>query len=636
MCQRPIRRTQIISPFGVGAMVDFPGPVTLIHAGLDAWQFDEGNHEHKEFKIVDEYRLAKRLNVNFFVKPMDFRTKDKESDYNRPNLYLTLPFLRFPKWHVCPRCGLMYESALHDKSSPRCTGPIGTGKGKGEKHTTRRTHQVRFIASCMNGHLMDIPWWEFLFKTPNPEIKGRLRMITSGSASLAGVKIVCEQPGEKINVIQSTTLAGMFFYKPGEPSLFSNIGIYCNGQNPSLSIPSSNYSAPGCGKDIYPLLKGSSNVYFPKVVSSIYIPPKNTKLNDDELAILEDSFTMAFFKMYLKSDKTKKLKLDTVRNVLNEYHPEKNVEIEKFTSELNKILSGTTVKDDSTDDKDKDETEYRRDEYRLFLENITEGRPKTNLLVEKTNIDHFDEYVKTHIESISLVHKLRETRAFVGYSRILPENDMTPEEMKSMLSHDVKNWLPAIEVRGEGLFIKLREEKITSWLEKNYELLEKRINLIRNNFGNNVYSFHAPTFSAQFVFLHTLAHILINQLIYECGYGSSSLRERLYCDTSDDKMLGILIYTAAGDSEGTMGGLVRMGKPESFGKILFSALEKAKWCSTDPVCIESLGQGSNNCNLAACHSCILLPETSCEEFNRFLDRGLLVGTLTHPDLGYFE
>ncbi len=138
------------------------------------------------------------------------------------------------------------------------------------------------------------------------------------------------------------------------------------------------------------------------------------------------------------------------------------------------------------------------------------------------------------------------------------------------------------------------------------------------------------------VLLHTLAHLLINQLTYECGYSSASLRERLYVSPGGDGMNGLLIYTAAGDSEGTLGGLVRMGQPERFEEILRNAITNARWCSSDPVCMDSHGQGPDSCNLAACHSCALLPETACEEFNRFLDRGLVAGTRDNPGLGFFS
>ena len=142
----------------------------------------------------------------------------------------------------------------------------------------------------------------------------------------------------------------------------------------------------------------------------------------------------------------------------------------------------------------------------------------------------------------------------------------------------------------------------------------------------------------RYVMVHTFAHLLMNQLTYECGYSSASLRERLYVADTPDPVAALLIYTAAGDSEGTMGGLVRMGKPGYLEPAIYAALAGARWCSSDPVCMElgESGQGPDSCNLAACHSCALVPETACEEFNRFLDRGLVVGTLDSPQLGFFS
>ena len=138
--------------------------------------------------------------------------------------------------------------------------------------------------------------------------------------------------------------------------------------------------------------------------------------------------------------------------------------------------------------------------------------------------------------------------------------------------------------------------------------------------------------------LHALAHSLINQLSFDCGYGSASLRERIYCnaDPDSESMCGILIYTASSDSEGTMGGLVRQGEPTRLLRTLLAAVQKARWCSSDPICIETTGQGTDNSNLAACHGCLLISETSCEEGNRLLDRALLVGKPTQPELGYFS
>jgi len=138
--------------------------------------------------------------------------------------------------------------------------------------------------------------------------------------------------------------------------------------------------------------------------------------------------------------------------------------------------------------------------------------------------------------------------------------------------------------------------------------------------------------------IHTLAHMLINQLAFDCGYGSASLRERVYCEFEPDTepMQGLLLYTASGDAEGTMGGLVRQGEPDRFPETLTRALRRAQWCSSDPVCIESTGQGTDNANLAACHGCVLVSETSCEEGNRLLDRTMVVGSPDEPEQGFFS
>jgi transposase-like protein len=140
---------------------------------------------------------------------------------------------------------------------------------------------------------------------------------------------------------------------------------------------------------------------------------------------------------------------------------------------------------------------------------------------------------------------------------------------------------------------------------------------------------------ARFIMLHTLAHAMIKELTFSCGYGSSSLRERLYCNLEDPQrpMNGILIYTASGDSEGTLGGLVAQAAPGRLDRLVDDALRRTSWCSNDPVCIESPDGGAHTSNLAACHGCILLPETSCEEGNRLLDRALLIGTIEDENVG---
>ena len=137
------------------------------------------------------------------------------------------------------------------------------------------------------------------------------------------------------------------------------------------------------------------------------------------------------------------------------------------------------------------------------------------------------------------------------------------------------------------------------------------------------------------VLLHSFAHLLIRQLAFDSGYDSSSICERIYASDGPDGMAGVLLYTASGDSEGTLGGLVRQGRPEYLPSTVSAALENGRYCSSDPLCVESTGQGLNSLNLAACHSCSLLPETSCEMSNMLLDRALVIGHPSKSKLAYF-
>ena len=635
---KPVRRNQALAPFGVGAMVDFPGPISLIHCGLDAWPYAEDNPQHREFRIDDEQRLANYLGVRYFVQPPDFRLPQHGEDASQINLNLRLPFLRFPRWHVCPRCGLMRDSQLHDKTAPICRGPIGTGKAKGKPHPSRKMAQVRFVAACIDGHLQDFPWREWLFRDPTPQRLERLRMITAGSASLAGVRIVCESEGSEISVIKSGTLSGAFGFELGEPSPLSKIGVQCCGENPALGIPSSIHPAPGCGNDLYPLLRGGSNVYFARIASSIYIPPADSISGEEVLEILEDSTVRNFLSMMADADKDRKVTAAVAQVVLAKYYPQSSISAEDLAGAANRRFSGAGGKVKLQVSQDSPDQAFRREEYEVFRSDVLQGYPKTNLLIRSESLASYEPFVSEFIERISLVHKLRETRAFIGFSRIFPESQLSELLQRKLISRQPKDWLPGVVVRGEGIFFQFRESLLAKWLNERGKGLTERITSMMATLDQLRTKRHQQPrqVTPRSVLLHTFSHLIINQLIFECGYGSASLRERLYYSDGDSPMSGILIYTAAGDSEGTMGGLVRLGRAGRIEGVIRRAIEKARWCSTDPVCIESQGQGPDNCNLAACHSCALLPETSCEEQNRLLDRGLVVGTLREPDLGFFS
>jgi len=236
------------------------------------------------------------------------------------------------------------------------------------------------------------------------------------------------------------------------------------------------------------------------------------------------------------------------------------------------------------------------------------------------------------ILGISLIDKLRETRVFRGFNRLVPEHiEGAPQSNSHLWNNaptvDADKWLPCSVVFGEGIFIHLDENILSKWETQKKLVSYLQPIQIREDAAARRMGRPPRQVRPRFLLLHTLAHLLIRRLVFECGYGSTSLRERLYVSENDSaKMAGILIYTASGDCEGSMGGLVRMGEPEHFSRVFQAAIYDATWCSADPVCTESGengGQGIDGLNIAACHCCALLPETSCEFFNCFLDRTMV-------------
>jgi hypothetical protein len=291
------------------------------------------------------------------------------------------------------------------------------------------------------------------------------------------------------------------------------------------------------------------------------------------------------------------------------------------------------------------DADYRYDEYQALLSRTPDL--EGNLVVSEQPLERSS--MRRYFDRLVLVEKLAETQVLVGFSRIDPPSLASDEVQWSDLSLRGRRqrWLPAYRVFGEGIFVTLRRNVIGRWRQQQEvlataERIERRLNRRTHSSQRQV--------TPEFLLLHSLSHLLIRRLSFECGYGASALRERLYCrippdtdsgaspqatDGSDGWMCGLLVYTAAGDSEGTLGGLVHQGKPDRLEFILKNALSEALWCASDPLCRESTGQGSDSLNLAACHTCTLLPETSCEEGNRLLDRLLVVGGTLDERPGYF-
>jgi hypothetical protein len=227
-----------------------------------------------------------------------------------------------------------------------------------------------------------------------------------------------------------------------------------------------------------------------------------------------------------------------------------------------------------------------------------------------------------------------------GFTRINPpsEDDVRDGNYAMLSVNQDIPWLPAIEIRGEGIFISFNNDALAKWSQRDSVI--KRISNLVLQHKSDFESKHENAtldqpLSAKRLMLHSFSHILIKQLTLDCGYSSAALRERLYIDDDPDGMCGVLIYTGTSDSDGTLGGLQSRAEKVILENTILTALEAARWCSSDPLCISGDMSQNDSVSISACHSCLLLPETSCEFHNRYLDRALLVGSVEDPLLGYF-
>ena len=610
MSNGPIRRAQLIAPFGVGSLVVVRDGISLIAAGLDHWykREDGVSADIQEFKF-NERRLSRQLGVNHFRQPPDYRRPTRSfSTKSISNVNLTIPFLRFPTWHSCTRCRTLKKLKLHNRGKQECP------KCKTE-HKYGELNQVPIIAMCEKGHLQDFPWREWVHKEVNPSCKKDMRLISTGGASLASQKIKCACGKER-------SLSRVTFEDVLSEQLQDKDHPYlCQGQRPWLGSEAKS----SCGSTLRVSVRSASNVYYAHTASAIYIPHSESGAPPQLLEILDKPGPSFIFEA-LKTD----IKPQNLRNSIPEM-------LEPFTDSqievgIKEILGDITIKS-----KPKEDIDFKREEFEI----LRIERNEDYLKVRQTLLSKYDRDISTYFSGITLIDKLRETRALYGFTRIFPENDQNIRELKEHLRRDNSkaSWLPAYIVYGEGILIEFNEDKIQQWLAENGKMLEKRLQPLINRTmrEREERELKPKPLSVRYFLVHTFAHILIRQLTFECGYSAASLRERLYVsDDPETPMAAVLIYTASGDAEGTMGGLVRMGKAGLLEPVIRKAVAEARWCSSDPVCMEFGDKAQHTGkNLAACHSCTLLPETSCETFNQFLDRALVVGDMNSLK-GFFD
>ncbi|MCC3359103.1 DUF1998 domain-containing protein [Bacillus sp. REN16] len=623
----PLRRAELISPMGVGAISTNSKGVNMMVGALDKWYNMSSKTDITEY-IFHEPRLQKILNVNEFRLPPDYRGSNFKRRFgNEKNTDNEIPMLRFPTWHYCNKCRKMKKySFAHLDNKIKCSHCD-------DKYS--RMVQVPLVVVCSNGHIDDFPWVEWVHETRSPQCNGPLKLISTGGATLSSMQVQCTSCDKK------RTLSGITSGQKKEKSklhtdLEPGQKYLCTGRKHWYGTDSSAHEP--CDEVPFVLLKNSTNVYYPNVISAIFLPG-NTGEEIRKITDILLSPNVSDEIDYLKSmDVSRDRIIDGLKRRFSGLFGDLDQKVLGLALDM---LEKENSNDEEVDYEDID-TVLKHQEYMI----LKEGLNSDHLKIVKEYDANDDRMLceELGISKINLVPRLRDTRVLYGFERLTGTSILNPETIKKgkeLLFHypERNDWLPGYIVYGEGIFIEFDDDKLFQW-EKSVFNTDRFYRLLgRNREAEENHFIRPREILPRFVMLHTLAHLLIQEFIFECGYSTSSLRERIYVSGQPErKMNAILIYTASGDSEGTLGGLVRLGKKERLLSILERAIEKSQWCSSDPVCNDigmSTGQGVHHLNVAACHNCSYLPETSCEEFNRYLDRGL-VSALTGERTGFFD
>lgn len=583
---RTVRLSQTISPFGVGAIIDVMGE-SLMGVDISEWPYERTVR-------VESKRLEQHLRVQELRSPPSVPATPS---INSPGI----PYQRFPRWLFCQDCRRMhhYRTQQETGDPPQCD----QCKGK--------LVPMRFIAVCTTkGHIRDIPWGKWAHAAHESEAQRRcqnhvLKFNTvQGNEGLSGLIVRCLTCGVSRNLGDLAARGAL-----------GRSGITCSGGQPWQ------HNTPSCDQPLEVLQRGATNVTLADTTTALDIPEPTESARD------------------IAAEVRQHRNFEDVRSA--PHGPRAPILIDLIAEDLG--IDESQVRQALDGDPNDVLRETRRgllsDEWDAFLQAIGSpdepvGTPDFVISATEFTSPGIDtspvtEQLGDLVDAVVLAHRLREIRVLHGFRRYTPDADLVDVHLGR---RGRGRWLPAVESFGEGVFISLNQKRLIEWEQQ--EKVQSRLDVLESRRRKSIMGSRLFEATPRAVLLHTLAHLLMRRLAFSCGYSSASLRERVYAETTPRSEAGLLIYTAAGDAEGTLGGLVREGEPPRLARTLIAAIEEAGWCSADPLCRESRGQGLNSLNRAACHGCSLVAETSCERSNVLLDRVLVVGDDKTP--GFFQ
>lgn len=586
-----IRRSQVITTWGPGALLDLPHHAAIV-GGLDTWP------KISSLEEIDEPRLSRKLqSMTGLTSPQLYAPPSESSDPSQPQVGIGA--WRFPEWFVVQEDA---KGEQHLRSRRLVNRRALDEKNRFEG---RQVVPTRFVRACPKGHIDDIGWKQFVHG--DNKCSRQLWLDETGtSGDLGDLRVRCEC-GQSKGMHEASILD------------LNPLGI-CQGRRPWLGLRASE----GCNQPSRLLIRTAANAYFPQVMSVLSLPERGSAISAvvselwDDLRIVDDAGDLAFLK---KKPRNAELLApfsdEDVMEAIRERRAGRASEKPVKQVELDAILSAP---EGFGDDVPVDPNFHAR-------------RLPDRAWRRSKRVDG--------IQSVIQLHRLREVQSLIGFTRfeaVTPDIDGEYESDVERASLAIEpKWFPAVENRGEGLFVQLRASAIASWLER--PGVTTRLDHLRQGHDRwmeeRKIKLQRPFPGGPYVLLHTLSHLLIQSLSMRSGYPASSIRERIYADIAEGQY-GILLYTGTPDAEGTLGGLVQQAR--HIESHLADAMRMAALCSNDPICAqhdpaESLeGRPLHG---AACHGCTLISETSCEMRNDYLDRALVVPIVSRADAAYF-
>ncbi|MDB5974669.1 MAG: hypothetical protein JWR07_1429 [Nevskia sp.] len=585
--QKSIRTSQLITPFGVGAVVEIGGE-SFACKDIRYWPTEACSE-------LAENHLSRLLGLKIRQPP----TKGMSSNPS------AVPFCRFPAWLFCPTCRSLhrYTSTMEKANEhrlPTCSDPACKKAA---------LVPMRFVVACEEGHLQDVDWhWWCHLDAQKGE---------TGTCARVGSKMhfmVSGASGGDFDSMSITCACGASKSFVGLTDQSRH--IKCWGHQPWEFEKATCTSTTA---RVYP--RGASNIYYPSVLSALDLMSAETK---ESVGRAEGLKTWYETNVLAKSARVANglgASRDALRGIFETVVAEGarqfGVPTSAAESAFLEWLDGTTAAP-VEGASDRSQHGILAAEWPILARAVAtktrnlQARPYPTKAVWPARFS-------TVFEQVTLVDRLREVRVLTGFARVKTER-VLPADIEGTSS-----WLPGIESFGEGIFIKINRAYLEQWeqaVQGAFAARSAELEAICERWGRqpaDVYS------SARFIALHTFAHGLVRRLSFDAGYSSSSLRERIYCGARGDGMAGILLYTSDSDSEGALGGLVRQGEPARLIGTMERTIADLSWCSGDPVCSEMARQGVDGMNAAACHACTLVSETSCVYNNSLLDRRLLLG-----------